>query len=170
VSCRKGARIRSRPSSLKRISQLIPVFARQTQWHSIQMRRFATWMFSGQSSPGTAWQVIAWWEKRRIPFNLLVGAYAAVCLAVFFWAIATSGHLEPAEDAVEPLALLAAPIGINMFYTLGWLVEVPARSFMPGLSPRFGAFLLKLGLGLGLALITVPAAFRGGYRLCQVAG
>ncbi len=134
------------------------------------MRRFATWMFSGQSSPRTAWQVVAWWEIRRIPFNVLVGAYAAVCLGVFFWAIVASGRLQPGEDAVEPLALLVAPLGINVLYTLGWLIEVPARWFIPGLSPRFGSLLLKVGLGLGLSLMSAPAAFWGGYRLCQVAG
>jgi len=61
------------------------------------------------------------------------------------WAIATSGHLHPGEDAVEPIALLAAPFGINLLYTLGWLVEVPARLLRPGLSPRFGQLLLKMG-------------------------
>jgi hypothetical protein len=134
------------------------------------MRRFAAWMFSDQVSPPTTWRVIAWWELRRIPFNLIVGVYAVACLAVFVWAILTSGHLEPSEDAVEPIALLAAPIAINMLYTLGWLTEVPLRLLKPGLSPRFGPLLLKLGLGLGLILIAIPAVFWGGYRLCQIAG
>jgi hypothetical protein len=71
---------------------------------------------------------------------------------------------------VEPLALLAAPFGINVLYTIGWLVEVPARLLVPGLSSRFGPLLLKLGLGFGLFLITLPAAFWAGYRLLQLVG
>jgi hypothetical protein len=63
-----------------------------------------------------------------------------------------------------------APFGINLLYTLGWLVEAPARLLKPSLSPSFGPLLLKLGLGLGLFLITLPAAFWGGYRLLQMAG
>jgi hypothetical protein len=114
--------------------------------------------------------VVVWWEVRRIPFNIIIGAYGTLCLALFFWAIATSGHLQPGEDAVEPIALIAAPFGINVLYTLGWLVEVPARVLNPGLSPGFGPLLLKLGLGLGLTLITLPAAFWGCYRLLQLAG
>jgi hypothetical protein len=114
--------------------------------------------------------VVVWWEVRRIPFNVIVGAYGLLCLLVFFWAIGTSGRLEPGEDAVEPIALLAAPFGINALYTLGWLVEVPSRLFRRDLSPRFGPVLLKLGFALGLFLITVPAGFWVGYRILQGAG
>jgi hypothetical protein len=116
------------------------------------------------------WRVIVWWEVRRIPFNVIVGAYGFLCLAVFFWAVTTSGHLAPGEDAVEPLALLAAPFGINALYTLGWLIEVPLRFLLRNLSPRFGPVLLALGLALGLFLITVPAGWWVAYRILQGLG
>src|SRR5262245_8681402 len=127
------------------------------------------WLFANPTGTASPWRVVAWWEVRRIPFNIVVGSYGVLCLVVFYWAILTSGHLRPGEDAVEPIALLAAPFGINLFYTLGWLVEVPARLLRPGLSPRFGPLLLKLGLGLGLFLLTLPAVLWGGYRLLQLA-
>lgn len=133
------------------------------------MRRFAAWFFGSSQSIRSLWGVVAWWEVRRLPFNLIVGLYGLVCLGAFFWAITTSGHLQPGEDAVEPLALLAAPLGINVLYTLGWLVEVPTRLLFSNLTPRFGPLLLKLGLGFGLFLITLPAAFWVGYRLLQLA-
>ena len=134
------------------------------------MARFLDWFFGVPPRPTTAWSVVLWWELRRIPFNVIVGLYGLVCLTAFFWAITTSGQLRPGEDAVEPLALLAAPFGINALYTLGWLVEVPSRQFVSDLSPQFGPLLLKLGLGFGLVCITAPAAFWVGYRLLQVAG
>lgn len=134
------------------------------------MKRFTDWLFANPQGPGSSWKVVAWWELRRIPFNIIVGVYGTLCFVIFLWAITTSGHLQPGEDAVEPLALLAAPFGINVLYTLGWLVEVPARLLVPGLSSRFGPMLLKLGLGLGLFLITLPAAFWAGYRLLQLVG
>jgi hypothetical protein len=133
-------------------------------------RGFAYWLFAGLPGTPSLWRVIAWWEVRRIPFNVIVGTYAALCLVVFFWGIATSGHLKPGEDAVEPIALLAAPFAINVLYTLGWLIEVSARLLRPRLSPRFGPLLLKMGLGLGLFWITLPAAFWAGYRVLQLAG
>ncbi len=132
------------------------------------MRKAVDWMFAPQPPSVSWWWVVLWWEVRRIPYNILVGLYGTFCLLIFFWSITTSGHLEPGEDAVEPMALFAAPLGVNLCYTLGWLVEVPARKFSPSLSPRFGACLLKLGIGLSALLIGMPPAFWGGYRLLQL--
>jgi hypothetical protein len=95
------------------------------------------WLFSRSDADTRWWRVIAWWELRRIPFNIIIGAYGIACLAVFFWAITTSGHLSPGEDAVEPMALMAAPFVINILYTLGWVVEIQLRVAYPSLSPQF---------------------------------
>ena len=111
-----------------------------------------------------------WWEKRRIPFNLIVGVYGLFCLTIFMVSIITSGHLGPGEDAVEPLALLAAPFGINVLYTLGWLVEVPLRLVMREHGSSVGPTLMKLGLGLGFILTSLPALLWGGYRVLQLVG
>ena len=120
--------------------------------------------------PVSGWDAFWWWEARRIPFNLLMGAYGLVGLCVFWWALQSSGHLAPGEDAVEPLAVMAAPIAVNALYTLGWLVEVPARVFMPRLSPETGPSLLKAGVTIGLILISVPPAYWCGVRVLQVLG
>jgi hypothetical protein len=77
------------------------------------LKPFANWLFAplqGDHSPG---RVIAWWEIRRVPFNVIIGGYGAVCFGIFFWAIVTSGHLQPGEDAVEPIAIMAAPVVIT---------------------------------------------------------
>src|SRR5712691_7515526 len=129
------------------------------------MKRFQLWLFSQPQRPITPSRVISWWESRRIPFNGIVGVYGLLCLMIFLWAITTSGQLEPGEDAIEPLALLVAPVGINLLYTLGWLVEVPARRVVPDLFPAFAPYLLKAGLALGIVLITLPAAYWLVYRL-----
>ena len=125
-------------------------------------------MFGRPAAGRSLGKVVLWWELRRIPFNLIVGFYGIVCLAIFFWAIGTSNELQPGEDAVEPLALIAAPFVINALYTLGWLVEVSTRILVPNLSPRFGPILLLVGLCFGLFLITIPAAFWVAYRVLQL--
>ena len=132
------------------------------------MKRFTEWLFMNPKELGSLWGVVAWWELRRIPFNIIVGAYGALSFVIFLSAIMTSGHLQPGEDAVEPIALMAVPFMVNLLYTLGWLVEVPARRLVPSLSSGFGPMLLKLGLGLGLLLITMPALLWGSYRLLQL--
>lgn len=86
---------------------------------------------------------------------------------ILFWAITSSGHLSPGEDAIEPLALFSTPFVINVLYTLGWLAEIVARHLRPQLSPRFGPFLLMFGMGLGLTLMTVPVVLWCGFRLFQ---
>jgi hypothetical protein len=133
-------------------------------------QHFATWLFSEPEHLASPKDVIAWWELRRLPFNFIVGTFGIVCLVVFLAAITTSGHLQPGEDAVEPLALMIAPIIVNVLYTLGWIVETTYRSIEPEASPHFGPRLFKLGLGLGLFLSAVSATFWSGYRLLQCAG
>lgn len=132
-------------------------------------KRSIAWLFAQQQTPIRSRSVIVWWELRRIPFNLLLLGYGALCLSVFLWGILGCGILQPGEDAVEPLALIAAPVAANVCYTLGWLVEFPARQLFPSLSPEFGPRLLRLGLGLTAFLISIPAIYWGGYRALQLA-
>ena len=135
-----------------------------------RMRRIAKWLFSAPRQPSTLLGVIAWWEIRRIPFSLIVGGYAIVCLLIFLWAIASSGHLQLGEDALEPMALVVAPLAVNALYTLGWLIEIPTRFVKPTLSSQFGPVLLKVGFGLSVFLITIPTFFWSGYRVLQFIG
>ena len=109
-----------------------------------------------------------WWELRRVPVNLLIAVYGVLCLVVFFWAILSSDVLRPGEDAVEPLAIMITPVLFNIWYTLGWLMEVPARLADPKLSPRFGPILMKVGLGFSFFVIGLPALLWVGYRCLQL--
>jgi hypothetical protein len=130
------------------------------------LQRAATWMFTGPESVSPL-QVLAWWELRRLPFNVLIGPYGLLCYVLFVWGADGSGRLAPGEDAVEPVALIAAPVVINLLYMLGWLLEVPLRALHRSLSPHFGPLLLKLGIGLGILLISIPTACAVGLRLLR---
>lgn len=125
-------------------------------------------MFSPQPSPASWRGAILWWELRRIPYDILVALFGVFCLMVYAWGIITSGQLEPGEDVVEPMGILAAALVVNICYTLGWLVEASARMLVPSLSTRFGPLLMKMGIGLSFLLISVPAVYWGGYRLLQL--
>ncbi len=127
------------------------------------------WLIAPQRHP-TVWGTIAWWEVRRVPVNFLIGGYGAVCLVVFVCAIVTNRALQPGEDAIEPLAVIVVPFAFNVSYTLGWLVEVPARIANPRLSPRFGPALIKLGLGFSFCVLTLPPALWLCYRCFVLIG
>jgi hypothetical protein len=127
------------------------------------VKRIVSWMFFCSDRTRHEANLIWWWEVRRIPFNLLIGLWGALCMLAFMWGV--GAVLAPGEDAVEPVALLAAPVVINALYTLGWLLEIPVRWLWPQTSLRFGPVLWGLGLGTGMILCVLPAAFWVGYRL-----
>lgn len=111
------------------------------------------WLFTPLPSPSPG-RAILWWELRRIPVNLLIGVYGIVCLLIFYAVITHSPALQPGEDAVEPLAVILAPIAFNVCYTLGWLVETSARALAPRLTPKLGPRLLFIGLVFSLIVVT----------------
>ncbi|MGH7726920.1 MAG: hypothetical protein ACREOU_15970 [Candidatus Eiseniibacteriota bacterium] len=119
-------------------------------------------MFGPRKPDVRWWQIILWWEIRRIPYNILVGVWGLACFIVYFIAITSSGHLQPGEDAIEPMALFAAPIVIlviNMSYTLGWIVELPLRLVVPPALGRYwiGPGLFVLGTAFSLVVEALPA-------------
>lgn len=126
------------------------------------------WLFAAPLEPVTALRVVGWWELRRIPFNLVIGVFGIFAFAVFATSIYSAGVLQPGEDAVEPFALLLAPIAANLCYTAGWLVDASMRFIWPSLGPRFTPLLFRFGLGFSLFVISLPAVIWGGYRLLQL--
>jgi hypothetical protein len=69
------------------------------------------------------WDAIAWWEIRRIPFNLLVLAAGFVTFIVV--AFAASRMLGPNADFGNPfLGAILYAIAANLCYTLGWVTEL----------------------------------------------
>lgn len=124
-----------------------------------RVARFLAWAFDPLPVRAPWWKVLGWWELRRIPFNIAVGSCGVLCLAVFFVAIWASGHLKPGEDAIEPIALLAAPLALNVGYSLGFLAELALRRWAPtiGFHPRLSTSLLKLGLAFSITMAALPA-------------
>jgi hypothetical protein len=129
------------------------------------------WLITPPEEPTSPRDVIAWWERRRLIYNLVIGAIAVICFVVYYISITTTGVLEPGEDALEPLALMAAPlmfILINVCYTAGWLLDAPVRLFIPSLSSRFTLWLFILGFAFSLLVVSFPAVYWGAYRCLQL--
>ena len=111
--------------------------------------------------PRTCGDIIAWWEMRRIPYNIIVGLIGFASLMLFFFFITNCDVLEGGEDAVEPMALFAAPILINIAYTAGSVVEITLKLISREDSRLVGPVLFMLGLGFTVLAVLFPSALWG---------
>lgn len=129
------------------------------------IRRALEWYFSEPREEGADYlYIIGWWEFRRIPYNLLLVVVGMPSFILFLTFITASGELEGGGDAVEPMALVAAPFLYNFCYTAGWVCELLLRAI--GVQ-NSGPLLMKLGTGLTVLLITFPAVAWGMVVLVQ---
>ena len=111
------------------------------------------WLFQPHPEPPTTWQVILWWEKRRIAYNALILSVGFVSYCVLCWVAPYSFTVDPGEDYVEPMLIFILPIPINIGYTLGWLVECMS---LPLKSRGLGPHLMKLGVAFSLFVVLFP--------------
>lgn len=96
-------------------------------------------------------------EARRIPYNVIVGLVGLIGLLLFFLFITLAHEIKPGEDAIEPMALFAAPFVINIAYTGGWLAELFLRIVWRERWPLLGPMFLKLGLSFSVIVVLLPA-------------
>ncbi len=104
----------------------------------------------------TWWQIMAWWELRRLPYNLVVGLGGTLGLLLFVSFNKLPPMLVPAR-AVDPLSVILFGAGANFFYTAGWVAELIARNLWPEKVPRLGPQLLLTGSLLSVMLALFPA-------------
>ena len=114
-----------------------------------------TWMVTRPTPADSLWSIIGWWERRRVPYNLFLAAVGVPSLLLFYWTMDASHSVPPGEDAVEPMALIAAPVLANIAYTLGWMVEGVGHR-RPWVSPA-GPRLMRMGLWFSLLVVLFPA-------------
>jgi hypothetical protein len=121
------------------------------------MRGVWSWFVGSTDEPLSVSQTILWWESRRPAYNAMVAGLASVSLPLFYFSISHSGELRPGDDAVEPLALMAAPFVVNIAYTLGWIVELMNNLVRETPNRRIGPTLMKLGLAFTILVVFAPS-------------
>ena len=112
-------------------------------------------------APRSMGQIVLWWEKRRLAYNLVVGATGSLTLAV----IALFSLLPPNPHLMgpPPLFVLAYAFVANVCYTLGWMLEGAAHKvWHDGVQPP-GPVLFRQGLifSVGLTLLPIGVAVVG---------
>jgi hypothetical protein len=103
-------------------------------------------------APVSNWEVIRWWEIRRIPYNLAL-------LAIGMSSLFAAERLM--DEPVLSTGLTAFVYGAmaNACYTLGWVVELAARRNNEVSARLRGRELFWLGLWLSCLLTAAPFWF-----------
>jgi len=92
--------------------------------------------------------IIGWWEIRRIPYNLIVLICGLLSLAI----LSRTVKLEGGKDLVEPFLILVFAVLCNVCYTMGWLTEILIKR-----NKNYGPFMYKAGLIFTIIWVFLPA-------------
>jgi hypothetical protein len=135
----------------------------------------ARWsLFRRARPPERSWDVIAWWESRRIPYNLIVGASGIASAIVMLMTGFVTEHIvgeatgTPGSPFFAMVAVIVYGIMANICFTGGWVLELLSRRIWGTRAEAFGEIAFTWGT-LGSVLLTlVPAGLTvvvGTYRI-----
>lgn len=123
----------------------------------------ASSLFRREVPAARAWDVIGWWESRRIPYNLIVGSAGVASCSIAGLLVLSYSALEHrflSGDIGNPflsvMAIVFYAVCANALYTLGWIAELVVRTLWPSESERFGKTSFFLGLLLSVFLTLTP--------------
>ena len=100
--------------------------------------------------------VVAWWERRRPLFNIVVGATGLVTLAyvtIIDWMVGRGGLSFPPWQLVVLYGVAA-----NLCYSLGSVAEIAIERFLKRPVYGLGPALFRHGLVFSIGLTLFPTA------------
>ena len=118
--------------------------------------------FNRSEQPQSVWQVIAWWEARRIPYNLFVGVMGFISIILCLLTAVLCEHFiqEPIGLPDPPIfamfAVIAYAIMANVCYTGGWIAEIIVKKVWSEEGSAFGKISFTLGLAFSMLLTLLP--------------
>jgi hypothetical protein len=131
-----------------------------------RLRQISRTQFFDRIQPlASAWQIIGWWESRRVPYNLIVGATGVLTCSVFFLIAVLADYFFHSDFGLPdpPLfgifAVIAYGVMANVCYTGGWLAEIIVLKIWPEDGKGFGKISFALGLLFSIGLTLLPAVF-----------
>jgi hypothetical protein len=119
------------------------------------------YLFSPLYTPSSAWAVVRWWERRRLFYNLSVGAAGLVTVATAFllsWLPPSSGQIGPPLILVPIYGIMA-----NIFYSLGAPVDLLLRRRLGDQAGPVAQAVFRYGyaFSIGLTLLPIPLMLIG---------
>jgi hypothetical protein len=100
--------------------------------------------------------VIRWWELRRIPYDLTLLVIGGAALYSGAWVL--GGKRPELTMDAWPIAIPCFVYGFiaNIFYTLGWVVELWGRATDAVAARRRAVITFRAGFALSCVLTTLP--------------
>ncbi|WP_419936255.1 hypothetical protein [Candidatus Palauibacter sp.] len=97
--------------------------------------------------------IIRWWEKRRLPYNLIVGATGLVTMTVGAFFTALVAQLQPIDMFRGAIwwAVMA-----NLCYSLGPVAEIALEKMFGGRLLPAGPLLFRAGVTLAVGVTLLP--------------
>ena len=120
-------------------------------------------LFQRTDGPLTVWQIIAWWEVRRIPYNVLVGVAGIVTIICCLASAAIGETFLGIPIRWPDLSLFALfqvivyGVMANICFTGGWMAEIVALKVWKDEADHFGRICFMLGVIFSIALTVLPA-------------
>jgi hypothetical protein len=131
------------------------------------MSAVTRFFFRNEISCRTPADIIAWWEARRLPFNIAVGTTGVITLA----AIHIISRLPPDPIAVPTIPSLVSAliygVAANVCYTAGWLTEIAIRKRSSDDLEPVGPALFRYGFVFSIGLTLFPIAVVSLARLVR---
>ena len=124
-----------------------------------------------EPAPRSVPEIVRWWEKRRLPYNLIVGG--AGLFSTFYLALISS--IPPGRPDVGTLwipipAILAVGVAANVMYFLGSIVEsISLKLFDRSILP-IGPALYRMGLTFSVGLMLLPTVLWTLFWVLQAIG
>jgi hypothetical protein len=117
-------------------------------------------------------RIVGWWERRRLAYNVIVGATGVVTLGYVNGLEVLLGHglLVPrggAGGAASLIAIAAYGVAANLCYTMGWMVETLVERWLGRPVYGLGPALFRHGLVFSVGLTALPAVL---VTVANVAG
>jgi hypothetical protein len=94
--------------------------------------------------------IVRWWEARRLPYNLTVGASGAAALTVIAITCALPPNPIPFDVTISAIVVYGALA--NVCYTLGSAVEIAFHKLWGSEVLPVGPALFRAGLTLSVGL------------------
>ena len=132
------------------------------------MSAITRFFFRNEVACRSAADVIAWWETRRLPFNVAIGAtglftYAAVQLILLV-------PPRPMPIPLAPSLVIALVYGVlaNVCYTGGWMAELWLRKSLGRDTETVGPTLFRYGFAFSAGFTLFPIAIASLLKLSLV--